>query len=78
MPFERRSHMDRKAGMGSHQFRHKLWKIPFQVEPEREEIRDDDDPSDAKHGKFGHGAGQVGPSQFEECRFDVRERTGSG
>jgi len=50
--------------------------IPLQMESERQEIRQDNNTTDASGSKTRHSAIEVGRAEFEKCGFHVIESAG--
>ena len=78
MPFEGRGDEDFEARVGGCDSSHDLREVAFQVEPQGEEVGDDDDALDALLGEAVDGAGEVGLAEFEEGRCDMTKRTQFG
>jgi hypothetical protein len=55
------------------QIRDDSGQIPFQMDPQSEEVRKHDDPPHSASGQARDGPGEIGLAKFEESGFDVVE-----
>jgi len=78
MPFQRLGDLDPNSRTRCSQPFHKAGQVAFQMEPEGEEVRDDDHPPDPFVRQAGDRPRQIGLAQFEEGSLNMHKRTHAG
>lgn len=75
MSLHRRGDADIQIGMRGRNRRYELGQIPFQMESEGQEIRDNDDLVEACFRQVADRSGEIGLAELQKGRLDITERT---